>query len=62
MSGPRILISDPLDPVCGEILKKRGVQFDQLKLTKEQLLTAIKVGQNFRNLNTLNTYLNFFLI
>ncbi len=43
MAATRILISDPLDPVCGNILKQKGVQFDQLKLTKEELLTAIKV-------------------
>jgi len=42
MAAPRILISDPLDPVCANILKQKGVQFDQLTLSKAELLTAIK--------------------
>lgn len=39
---PKILISDPVDSVCAEILKKNGFHVDQIKLTKEELLVKIK--------------------
>jgi len=39
---PKILISDPVDSVCAEYLKKNGCHVDQIKLTKEQLLDNIK--------------------
>jgi len=42
MVAGKILISDPLDPVCAEILRKNGFEVDQLKLTKEELLGTIK--------------------
>jgi len=42
MATPKILISDPVDTVCVEILKKNGFQVDQIKLTKEELLVKIK--------------------
>ena len=47
MAAPRVLISDPLDPVCASILKQKGVHFDQLKLTKDELLNVIKVKPYF---------------
>lgn len=43
MSGARILISDPVDTVCANYLKKHGCTVDQIKLTKEQLIQNIKV-------------------
>jgi hypothetical protein len=42
-SGPKILISDPVDTVCANFLQKNGYNVDQIKLTKEQLLENIKV-------------------
>jgi len=42
MAAPRILISDPVDSICAETLKKNGFTVDQLKLTKEELVAAIK--------------------
>lgn len=43
MPGPKILITDPVDNVCANYLKKHGCHVDQIKLTKEQLLENIKV-------------------
>jgi len=42
MVAGKILISDPLDTICAEILRKNGFEVDQLKLTKEELLATIK--------------------
>jgi len=42
MATQKILISDPVDSVCAEILKKNGFQVDQIKMTKDELLAAIK--------------------
>jgi D-3-phosphoglycerate dehydrogenase len=42
MSGPKILITDPVDSVCANYLIKNGCHVDQIKLTKEQLLENIK--------------------
>jgi D-3-phosphoglycerate dehydrogenase len=42
MATPKILISDPVDLCCADILRKNGFQVDQIKLTKEELLVKIK--------------------
>lgn len=42
MPVAKILISDPVDQVCANFLKKNGFEVDQIKLTKEELLEKIK--------------------
>jgi len=38
----KILISDPVNTVCADTLRKGGFEVDQLSLTKDQLLASIK--------------------
>lgn len=39
-----VLITDPLDPICGELLENAGVKVTtKTKLTKDELLQEIKV-------------------
>eukprot|EP00002_Diphylleia_rotans_P013968 TRINITY_DN2720_c0_g1_i1.p1 TRINITY_DN2720_c0_g1~~TRINITY_DN2720_c0_g1_i1.p1 ORF type:complete len:961 (+),score=241.57 TRINITY_DN2720_c0_g1_i1:50-2932(+) len=37
----KVLLSDPIDPVCTEILQNAGIKAESRKLTKEQLLQVI---------------------
>jgi D-3-phosphoglycerate dehydrogenase len=42
MASAKILISDPVNAVCADTLRKNGFEVDQLSLTKDQLLASIK--------------------
>ena len=45
MSFSKVLISDPVDAACVDILKQNGIQVEQkTKLSKEELLKEIKVS------------------
>ena len=49
-----VLITDPLDPVCGELLEKAGVHVTtKTKLSKDELLIEMKVKCHSQKVNGL---------